>query len=99
MGIACKGGGGKGFPGYFMALFSHVCPGVKGLARMVWGTFFHVCLFDKGVVYSNFGNAHPYRTSTFQKGASLRPKFVLETDPFWGAVAPFQLLVTLSSFA
>ena len=28
--------------------FPHVYPGVYGLARMVRGTFFHICLFDIG---------------------------------------------------
>ena len=30
------------------ALFFPYCLGVKGLAGMVWGTFFHVWLFDRG---------------------------------------------------
>ena len=39
---------------------------------MVWGTFFHVCPFDKGGgVLKLFGQC-PYRTNTFQKGVSLK---------------------------
>ena len=53
-------------------LFFPPCPGVKGLAGMVWGTFFHVWLFHRGGEggLKLFGQC-PYWTNTFQKGASL----------------------------
>ena len=80
--------GFKGLPEWFGALFSHVCLGVQGLARMVWGIFFprlpggvkacqdglghffHVCPFDRGGVGLKLFGQCPYRTNTFQKGAS-----------------------------
>ena len=40
---------------------------------MVWGTFFlHVCPFDRGGGGLKLFWQCPYRTNTFQKGASLR---------------------------
>ena len=41
----CPKGGCKGLP-WFGALFFKVCPGVKGLAGMVWSTF-HICPLRK----------------------------------------------------
>ena len=39
---------------------------------MVWGTFFHVCLFDRGGGGLKMFGQCLYRANTFQKGASLR---------------------------
>ena len=37
MGIARKGGGGKGLPGWFGALFFHVCPFDRGEgSKAIW---------------------------------------------------------------
>ena len=74
------------------------------LARMVWGIFtpplpvdglghffFHICPFDRGGVGLKLFGQCPYRTNTFQKGASL-------TNPFqppvpWSRGAPLCLLL------
>ena len=42
---------------------------MKGLARMAWGIFLFPCLTEGGGL-KLFGQC-PYRTNTFQKGASL----------------------------
>ena len=71
-----KGGGGcKGLPGWFGALFFPGLPGgvracQDGL-RHFFSTF--ACLIEGGRGSKAIGQC-PYRTNTFQKGASLKQK-------------------------
>ena len=46
--IALKGEGGKACQDGLGHFFVPCLLGVQGLAMMVWGTFFHICLFDIG---------------------------------------------------
>ena len=64
-------GVGKGLPGWFGALFSHVALGRKGLPGWFGALFSMFARLTEGRGGQKLFGQFSYRANTFQKGASL----------------------------